>query len=80
MNLKHVRLIREILIQNNRGRKINTLQVSYSKPTELNPKFQNVPSRDRAEVQALYQDLGGGRLKNWTVGLTVIVPLEHREM
>lgn len=80
MKLEHIRFIREILIRDHRGRRINTLQISYAKPEDLNPTFRNVAKPDRPQVQALYHDLGGGRLKKWWVGLTVVVPLDYEDL
>lgn len=74
MNLEHIHFIREIIIVDKRGRKIPTMQISYAKPSDLEPKFQTVPSKFQAEMRILYEDFGGGRLKNWTIGLTITIP------
>ena len=76
MKMDHVHFIREVMIRNKRGRRINTLQVSYAKHTELNPTFRDVQKQDRKQVQAVYEELGGGRLKKWWTGLTIVIPGE----
>jgi hypothetical protein len=75
MNLKHVHFIREIVVLDKRGRKVPTMQVSYAKPSDLKPTFQTVPMKYQKEIRILYEDMGGGRLKNWNVGLTITIPL-----
>ncbi len=74
MNLDHIHFIREIIINDKRGRKIPTMQISYAKPSEVQPKFQTVPAKHQKEMRILYEDLGGGRLKEWLVGLTITIP------
>lgn len=76
MNRKHVHFIREILVPGPRGKKVATMQISYSNPTALNPKFQTVPAKYQNEMRLFYQDMGGGRLEEWHVGLTIIIPDE----
>lgn len=74
MNLGHIKLIREILVLDHRGRKVPRLQISYSNLSDPTPIFRDVPLRDQKELRVLYEQLGGGRLKNWLVGLTVAIP------
>jgi len=74
VNLEHVHFIREIIVLDKRGRKIPTMQISYAKPSETQPKFQTVPSKFQKEMRILYEDMGGGRLKEWQVGLTIMIP------
>lgn len=74
MNLEHIHFIREIVVTNHRGRKIPTMQISYTKVSDLNPVFQDVPRKFQNEMRLLYIDLGGGRLGQWTVGLTLTIP------
>lgn len=74
MNLEHVHFIREVLITDRRGRKKPTMQISYAKASDLNPVFQNVPPKFQNEMRLLYNDLGGGRLDKWWVGLTLTIP------
>lgn len=74
MDLKNVHFIREILVLDKLGRKIPRIQVSYAKPTDLKPTFFTVPSKYQKEMKILYEDMGGGRLKNWVVGLTLTIP------
>lgn len=74
MKLDHIHLIREVVIPDKRGRRISTMQVSYAKPFDVNPTFRTVAKQDQKQLRALYQQLGGGRLKEWQVGLTVILP------
>ncbi len=74
MDMKHVHFIREIVLRDKRGRKVPTMQISYAKPSNINPTFQNVPPKYQNEVRNLYEDMGGGRLKEWLVGLTIIIP------
>lgn len=50
------------------------MQISYGKLSDLHPKFQTVPSKFQDEMRLLYADLGGGRLKDWHVGLTITIP------
>lgn len=74
MNLEHIHFIREIMIEDKRGRKVPTMQVSYAKPFDVRPTFQTVPPKHQKQIRELYQKLGGGRLPEWLVGLTVIIP------
>ena len=73
MKLDHVHLMRGVLVKDKRGRKVPTIQVSYSKPFELKPTFQDVRKKDQKEAAAIYERLGGGRLKEWLVGTTIII-------
>jgi hypothetical protein len=70
----HIHFIREVLVRDKRGRKIPTIQVSYSKPFDTNPTFREVAKSNQKEARAIYQELGGGRLEHWWVGLTIIIP------
>lgn len=74
MNLNRIHLMREILVLDKRGRKIPTIQVSYSKPFDLKPVFCDVSKKDQKEARAFYEKMGGGRLKEWSVGITIILP------
>jgi hypothetical protein len=74
MKMDHIHLIREVIVRDKRGRKIPTMQVSYSKPYDVNPTFRAVSKADQKEARAIYQKLGGGRLKEWLVGTTIIIP------
>ena len=75
MKMDHIHLIREVLLKDKRGRSLPTIQVSYSMPFDSRPKFKDVPKKDQKQVAAIYKKLGGGRLKEWMVGTTVIILL-----
>lgn len=73
MKMEHVHFIREVIVRDKRGRKIPTMQISYSKPFDVNPTFRNVAKEDQKEAREIYHGLGGGRLKDWLVGTTMII-------
>lgn len=74
MNMEHVHFMREVLVPDKRGRKIPTMQISYSKPYDVNPMFRAVPKGDQKEAREIYEKLGGGRLEEWWTGVTIIIP------
>ena len=74
MDLRKVHFIRELLVLDKLGRKTPRIQVSYAKPSDLKPTFVTVPTKYQKEMKLLYEDMGGGRLKNWVVGLTLTIP------
>lgn len=74
MKMDNVHFIREMLVTDKNGRKVPTIQISYSKPFDVNPKFRDVAKREQKQAREIYKQMGGGRLKNWWVGLTIIIP------
>jgi hypothetical protein len=74
LDLRKVHFIREILVLDKMGRKVPRIQVSYARSSDLKPTFVTIPAKYQKEMKILYEDMGGGRLKDWLVGLTLIIP------
>ncbi len=78
MDLENIHFIREIVIADKQGKKKPVIQISYARPSETHPKFQTVPDKYQSQMRTLYREMGGGRLDEWLVGLTIIIPNSRR--
>jgi hypothetical protein len=74
MDVSKIHFIREIMVEDYRGRETPTMQVSDDNASYLRPKFLSAPSAEQEKVRALYLKLGGGRREGWWIGSTVIIP------
>ncbi len=73
MDLKNVRHLREVLITNERGKTVSTMQYSSQNASHFRPNFVSVPPADQARARELYQKLGGMRRQGVRIGMTVTI-------
>jgi hypothetical protein len=78
MDLINVRHLREVLIADERGKLISTMQYSSQNTYHFRPSFVEVPAPDQAAAHELYIKWGGQRREGVMFGMTVTIPLAAR--